>query len=170
MFDSIDLQIDDDLISLVDQADLKAVIAYTLQLCRRKGELTLVVTDDATVQELNRDYRGINAPTDVLSFANQDVPSTADPPPAIHGLPDEIASAMDSYLGDIIIAYPYATRQAEIYQNTVEAELRLLTVHGLLHLLGYDHGSIEEEAEMWAVQRDVLAHFGDTHLSNRVYE
>ncbi|MCB0081377.1 MAG: rRNA maturation RNase YbeY [Caldilineaceae bacterium] len=146
-----------------------AVIARTLQRCAQpEAALTLVLTDNAAVQQLNRDYRGVDAPTDVLSFSNQEDVDSA--PPAIHGLPDEISAALNQYLGDIIIAYPYAVAQAATYKNSVGAELRLLTVHGVLHLLGYDHGTSEEEAAMWALQREILTPFGDADLTNRSYE
>lgn len=167
---SIDIQVDDDLIDQVDQTDLSAAIAHALQVCQQTGTLTLVITGNTTVQQLNRDYRGIDAPTDVLSFANHDAPPMAEPVPIIQGLPTEVVASMQAYLGDIIVAYPYAIHQAETYQNSIGAELRLLAVHGLLHLLGYDHGTVDDEAEMWSLQSKILAHFGDAHLSNRVYE
>jgi probable rRNA maturation factor len=64
---------------------------------------------------------------------------------------------MTGYLGDIVIACPYAARQAAALDRTLREELRLLVVHGVLHLLGYDHASAEEEAAMWARQRAILA-------------
>lgn len=110
------------------------------------GEVTVVVTDDNTVRSLNRTFRGVDAPTDVLSFPSQegeDVP-----------LPSEEASV--PYLGDVVIAYPVAEAQARQYGHSPQEELRLLVVHGVLHLLGYDHATPEEEARMWARQEAIL--------------
>ncbi len=167
---AIDLQIDDAFCALVDAADLEQTVAHALHACNQAGrELSLVVTTDLAVQQLNRDYRGVDAPTDVLSFASQEEPATSEDSPVLQNLPPELAATLANYLGDIIIAYPYAERQAASYGNSVAAELRLLAVHGLLHLLGYDHGTAEEQAEMWQLQRSILAHFGDAELSNRVY-
>lgn len=203
MSHSIHFEIDDTFADLVDSATLLQAAALALTACGEEHALlSLVITDDETVQELNRTYRGIDKPTDVLSFANQDPAPIPDPRAialADNGenayddqwddceaeeseegdaasaadeaqLPDELATELADYLGDIIIAYPYATRQAAAYQNSVTAELRLLTVHGVLHLLGYDHGSEEEEAAMWTLQRQILAHFGDEQLTNRIYQ
>lgn len=171
---AIEIQVDEVLLSqavAVDETNLSAVLTHALQHCNQpEAALTLVITDNTTVQQLNRDYRGVDAPTDVLSFSNQDDPPVADSAPTIHGLPDEVAAALNAYLGDIIIAYPYAAQQAARYQNSVSAELRLLAVHGLLHLLGYDHGTPDEEAAMWTLQREILTPFGDAHLTNRIYE
>jgi len=161
----IELQIDEPFTERVDQDQLVAVATATLAAEERTGELTLVITDNATVQELNATYRGIDAPTDVLSFANQE--ALPDSPQL--ALPAEVAATLDTYLGDILIAYPYAEEQAAHYGNSVAAELRLLTVHGVLHLLGYDHGTAAEEAAMWKRQEAILAAFGDVGLSQRVY-
>lgn len=102
--------------------------------------LTILLTDDKTLQQLNRDFRQIDASTDVLSFPGGDVHPGS-------GL---------LYLGDIAISVPYATRQASTEGHTLAAELQLLTVHGVLHLLGYDHMSPDEKAVMWAVQAEIL--------------
>ncbi len=162
------IQVDEAFTELVDQENLRAVIDHLLdQIGQPTAELTLVVTDDAAVQALNRDYRGVDAPTDVLSFAAQE---EADDAPELADLPPELAAELANYLGDVIIAYPYATRQATQYQNSVAAELRLLAVHGVLHLLGYDHATPDEEAAMWTLQSTILAPFGDVHLTHRSYD
>ncbi|MBX3052271.1 MAG: rRNA maturation RNase YbeY [Caldilineaceae bacterium] len=116
--------------------------------------VSIVVTDDAYVQRLNRDYRGVDAPTDVLSFASQDGGELdADFAP-------EAAAEMDRYLGDLILAFPYAAAQAARHNLSIQTEMRLLVVHGCLHLLGYDHDSDENQAEMWEVQATILAGLG----------
>ena len=166
---TVEIQVDDAYATAVDVADLTTAVAATL---RQGGvaaaTLTVVITSDEEVQGLNRDYRQVDAPTDVLSFAAQE--SADNPSEANLTLPPELAAEMTSYLGDILIAYPYSMRQAEHYQSTPAAELRLLVVHGTLHLLGYDHDSPTAEAEMWAMQEAVLAQFGDQGLSLRRYE
>jgi probable rRNA maturation factor len=85
-------------------------------------------------------------------------------------LPPELAEELDRHLGDVVIAYPYAERQAQQFGNSAAAELRLLAVHGTLHLLGYDHASPEEEEEMWAVQEAILAPLGEATLARRTYD
>jgi probable rRNA maturation factor len=162
----IDVQIDEEYAPLVDGENLRAAAATTLAANGvEEAEVTIVVTSDAAVQQLNRDYRGVDAPTDVLSFAAQE----EDDGPEV-ALPAELAAELDRYLGDIIIAYPYTMQQASHFGSTPAAELRLMVVHGILHLLGDDHDTPEAEAEMWARQEGVLAQFGDHGLSQRRYE
>lgn len=107
-------------------------------------ELSIVIADDQAIQELNAQFRDVDAPTDVLSF------------PADEYDPDE----QYQYLGDIMISYPRAVAQALVAQHPVINEIRLLVVHGVLHLLGYDHLDPEEKAEMWAIQAEILTSIG----------
>ncbi|MCE9645589.1 MAG: rRNA maturation RNase YbeY [Chloroflexi bacterium] len=112
------------------------------------ADMTIVLTDDAQLHELNREYLGVDAPTDVLSFpASETDPET--------GLP---------YLGDILISIPHATRQAQAAGHPVEAEVQLLVVHGTLHLLGHDHAEPEEKARMWEAQAEVMSRLGLSHV------
>jgi probable rRNA maturation factor len=167
---TIEIEIDDEYTSLVNPANLAAAVTATLRhQAVTAGQVTVVLTGDEQVAALNHEYRGIHAPTDVLSFAAQapgDSPALA--------LPAELAIEMATYLGDVVIAYPYAARQAAQYQVPVDAELRLLAVHGTLHLLGFDHDTAEAEVAMWALQEEVLASLGDLelaqNLSQRQYE
>jgi probable rRNA maturation factor len=108
------------------------------------GEATILLTGDEQIQELNLRYLDVDAPTDVLSF------------PAGYIDPD----TNTNYLGDILISFPRAQAQAAAGGHAVEEELRLLVVHGMLHLLDYDHAEPEEKAEMWAVQSLVLKTLG----------
>jgi probable rRNA maturation factor len=108
------------------------------------GDLTIVLTDDAQLHELNRDYLGVDAPTDVLSFpASETDPETA-----------------RRYLGDILISIPRAEEQARAAGHALEAEVHLLAIHGTLHLLGYDHAEAKEKARMWKAQAEVLERLG----------
>lgn len=140
------VQIDEAFEGEADTADIAAAVAATLAAEEQVGEVTVVVTSDEAVAELNKQYRDTDGPTDVLSFPAQD------PTPGF-----VVAPEMDAYLGDIIIALPYTRRQAERVGKSLRDELRLLAIHGTLHLLGYDHAEPEEEAEMWARQDAILA-------------
>jgi probable rRNA maturation factor len=102
------------------------------------AELTIVLTSDQEVQELNRAYRAVDAPTDVLAFASG------------HENPETGAL----YLGDVIISYPRALDQAK--GHTLLQELELLIIHGTLHLLGYDHVEESHKTRMWHVQNEIL--------------
>ena len=141
----ITLEIDPAYQHLVNVASLEQTVQLVLEkLSTSDAELTLVIGDNAQIQELNRSYRDVDAPTDVLSFpADFTDPENENP-----------------YLGDIIIAYPLAQAQAEQSGHSAQAELQLLTVHGLLHLLGYDHTADAEKAEMWALQHEMLEQLG----------
>ncbi len=130
----------------VDATDLHAAaVAALASEGQIDGEITLVVTDDAQVRELNARYRGVDSATDVLAFP-------ARGPEKRFVEPQEAAK----YLGDVIIAYPRASAQAEAAAHPVANELRLLVVHGTLHLLGYGHATPEEEATMWARQERIM--------------
>jgi len=110
------------------------------------SSLTIVFTDDESIAALNRQYRDLDAPTDVLSFP-------AGPP--IVDLEDE-----PPYLGDLIIAFPYAAAQAQRLGHDLDDSLVLLAVHGTLHLLGFDHDTDERRADMWAAQAAALQALG----------
>jgi probable rRNA maturation factor len=120
-----------------EQAALKTLENARFQ---ENAELTVVLTDDAQVHALNRQFRAVDAPTDVLSF------------PAGETDPD----SGNLYLGDIVISIERAEAQARAEGHSLEDELRLLVVHGVLHLLGHDHADEEEKARMWAAQSEVL--------------
>jgi probable rRNA maturation factor len=110
------------------------------------SDLSLVITGDARLHELNRDFRGIDAPTDVLAFSGDLVdPETGRP-----------------YLGDVVISYAQAESQAREAGHSIQEELRLLIVHGVLHLLNYDHLEPAEKARMWSAQAQILASLGST--------
>jgi probable rRNA maturation factor len=143
----ISVQVDDRFAAEVDAADLtRAVEATLLVEGHRDSEVTVVVTTDEALAELNQQYRGVAGPTDVLSFAAQE------PAPGFVSSPEAA-----TYLGDILIALPFTQRQAAESGRNVADELRLLAVHGCLHLLGYDHAEPDEEALMWGRQEAILA-------------
>jgi len=115
------------------------------------ADLSIVLTDDKKLRGLNRDYLGIDSPTDVLSF------------PASESDPETGAR----YLGDILISVPRAAKQAKAAGHDLQAEVQLLVVHGILHLLGHDHGEAEEKTRMWAAQAEVLERLGLGHIKVR---
>jgi len=141
----IDAQVDDAFAGQVGADLLTRSVTATLEHQRVNGPaaLSVVVTGDGTLRRLNRAYRGIDAPTDVLAFGNAQEDSFA---------PD--------YLGDVIISFPQAERQARRAGHPVAAELQLLTVHGVLHLLGHEHAEPDEKAAMWSAQAEILHELG----------
>jgi len=111
------------------------------------AQVSVTFVDDATIHELNREHRGVDRPTDVLSFPQFE----AD---------EEIPEGMPHVLGDLVVSLETARRQAEEYGHSEEREIAFLLVHGFLHLLGYDHETAEEEAEMRDEQRVLLDRLG----------
>jgi probable rRNA maturation factor len=146
----VDLQIAPAYGGMVAPERLRAVAQTVVQhegwTGTRPAELTLVITDDDGIQTLNRDFLGNDAPTDVLAFGalDDDGPFVAAP-------------EAGGYLGDVIISYPRAVAQAQEHGQSTGQELDLLVVHGILHLLGYDHADDQEKAVMWAKQDAILA-------------
>lgn len=111
------------------------------------AELSLVLTDDETIRELNRTYRGLDKPTDVLSFSQREGDSS-DP--------------WDNVLGDIIISVEKADQQSREYGHSMAREVAFLTVHGVLHLLGWDHVEPDDEKQMMKKTEDILYKVGLT--------
>ena len=107
----------------------------------------IVVADDETVRELNQRFLGLDEPTDVLSFGLA----------AADGSPFALPPEEEASLGEVVIAYPTAFRQAEEAGRPIEAEVAHLLVHGLLHLLGYDHERSEDEGAMRRREEEILA-------------
>ena len=110
--------------------------------------MTLLLTDDASLRRLNRAYRGRDRPTDVLSFAQ------------LEGAPLVVAPGASCTLGDVAISFERAQRQAAEYGHPVEREVGYLFVHGMLHLLGYDHEDDADREAMRAAEERALATAG----------
>lgn len=111
-------------------------------------EVSLVFADSETVRQLNRDYRGLDEPTDVLAFGMLPEKEAND---SFTLPPDGVTR-----LGEVFISYPQAVEQARDQGHSIERELALLIIHGILHLLGYDHEEPEEEAEMRGKEKELL--------------
>lgn len=121
----------------VDQDLLEFAISKTLEVLQKPPiDITLRLTDDAEMRQLNQTFRGIAKTTDVLSF-NQDF---IDP------------ETTRLYLGDIIISVEQAAQQASENNHTLDEECAFLAIHGTLHLLGFDHYEPEQKEEMWQLQ------------------
>ncbi|WP_426521151.1 rRNA maturation RNase YbeY [Diaminobutyricibacter sp. McL0618] len=134
----------------VDEAALQRLSAYALEAMHvhPDAELAIVLVDEAAMEQLHVQWMDEPGPTDVLSFPMDELrPGTEDQPtPA--GL-----------LGDIVLCPQVAQAQAETAGHSMMEELLLLTTHGILHLLGFDHAEPEEEKEMFGIQRDILVGF-----------
>lgn len=107
-------------------------------------DLSIVLTDNAHLHELNLNYLGVDSPTDVLSF------------PSAETDPETGAR----YIGDILISIPRAQSQAEAAGHSLESEVQLLVVHGVLHLLGHDHAEPDDKTRMWQAQTEILETLG----------
>jgi probable rRNA maturation factor len=130
----------------IETAPLEQAVRLVLQTqaAPAGAELTIVLADDEKLQDLNLDFRGIDSPTDVLSFpANEPDPDTG-----------------TVYIGDVIVSVDRAQEQALAGGHSLQAELQLLIVHGVLHLLGHDHADPDQKNSMWAAQSIILSKLG----------
>ncbi|WP_062046312.1 rRNA maturation RNase YbeY [Bacillus sp. JCM 19034] len=151
-------------IDLVDETEslnkkqlelVQQLIVKTAEVESLKGDIEVSITfvNEEQIQQINAEYRNKNQPTDVISFALND---------QIDGEVNVVGEGMPNMLGDIIISVPHIKRQAEEYKHTFERELGFLTVHGMLHLLGFDHKTEAEEKEMFSRQENILMQYGLT--------
>lgn len=140
------LTIDEQFQGMVDPAffNQAAQATFQHQEISIDTSLSIVVTDDLQMHQLNQQFVGIDSPTDVLSF------------PGGYIDPD----TNSYYLGDILISYPRASEQAKGAGHCIAAELQLLVVHGILHLVGHDHNEDQNKAAMWTAQSEILSNIG----------
>ncbi|MEN8172067.1 MAG: rRNA maturation RNase YbeY [Chloroflexota bacterium] len=131
-------QIDSALVQIAAQAALHH------QGAAENAVLSIVITGNEQLQQLNKQFRDLDAPTDVLSF------------PADYVDPENQAP----YLGDLLISCPQAESQALAAGHDLMAEIQLLVVHGILHLLGHDHAGADQKARMWTAQAEILGVLG----------
>jgi probable rRNA maturation factor len=138
--ESVDARLSADEVEVIEVRFGRMVEAAGLEEGSEQAlEASLRLTDDGAIHVLNRDYRGKDKPTDVLAFAQRE---------------SEVGSVMPHLLGDVVISLETAARQAK---TTLLAEVLFLAAHGLCHLLGYDHQDDEQEAEMNARMKALLA-------------
>lgn len=138
--------------SIFDHVALRQLVAVGERvltiLQQPQAGVTVIIESDDVIRAMNQQYRGIDAPTDVLTFP-------AEP------LPDDIGDEADAdYLGDVLIAYGYTLQQAQQSAHAPFDEFALMVVHGVLHLLGYDHDTLEHQQAMWAKQQQLLNELG----------
>ena len=151
-----DIQIDERFQNDIDALLIEQAIAAALEAEGVAGaiEVSVLVTDDAMLHQLNRDYRNVDAPTDVLSFADDGESDAA--PTAFVRPPDA-----PRYLGDLAISYERVVAQAAEYGHSRARELAFLTIHGILHLLGYDHErSVADQVAMRAREEVIMQQLG----------
>lgn len=171
--------IDDEKYLTNEQATLiQDVVELTSGYLKMTGEIEvdISIVSNEEIHQLNLEYRQIDRPTDVLSFALEEVSSefdisdftsfsnnsTFDEEDMDGDDVDLNEQALPRHLGDIIISYPRAQEQALEYEHSLERELAFLAVHGFLHLNGFDHQTKEEEAAMFGIQEEVLSQHGLT--------
>lgn len=142
----IDIQTELDCLPEAAGALIRRAVETTLLNAGAVGDVCVLITDAEEIQRLNESYRKIDRVTDVLTF------------PAWEG--DKILCPPDGYLGDIAICYERAEEQALEYGHSLERELAFLSVHGALHILGYDHMTPEDEAKMLGKQNEILIEMG----------
>ncbi len=124
---------------------------YAMQVCNLSDDIIgIIITGDREIHQLNRDYREIDQPTDVLSF-NQNY---TDPETGLE------------YLGDVIISVPTAKKQAQIGGHSLDQEIQLLVIHGILHLAGFDHDTRLNQSKMWNLQAKILNDIDNPIASN----
>ena len=150
MLEEIEIFVEEEFWGLVDGGWVKKIARQVLKAegVASPYEVSMVFTDSETVKQLNRDYRGVDEPTDVLAFymlPQKEIDSSFALPP------DGVTR-----LGEVIISYPQAVAQAREQGHSTERELALLVIHGMLHLLGYDHEEPEEGSKMRERERELL--------------
>ena len=142
---SAELEFDAALSAIVEKAAAKVGELYGLEA----AEVSVTLTNNAYIHQLNKQYRKIDRPTDVLSFALNEGEE-----------PEVVDGPAINMLGDIIISVERAVEQAAEYGHSVEREMAFLTVHGMLHLLGYDHMEEADRSEMRQEEEYVMGKLG----------
>jgi probable rRNA maturation factor len=143
----------------LDVNELARLARFTMSRMRvhPQAELCLKLVDEPTIAEFNQHYMGKEGPTDVLSFPMDELR------PGREGEPED-----EGILGDMLLCPQYAAAQAPSFSRSAEDEMHLLTIHGILHLLGYDHAEPDEEREMFGLQARLLAEWQGVKAGDRV--
>ncbi|MBF0710152.1 MULTISPECIES: rRNA maturation RNase YbeY [unclassified Gemella] len=131
--------------------NLLAIAAKLENIDTSSIEFSLSFVEEKDIQNINKEYRGIDKPTDVITFALND---------EVEGELEIIGGEESSYIGDIVVCTDKAKEQSKEYGHSYERELGFLAVHGFLHLLGYDHMNEEDEKIMFNKQDRILEKFG----------
>lgn len=125
--------------------ELNEYTKYLIEYMKIDASFSVIIIDNERIHEINKTYRGIDRPTDVISFALEE---------------DENYEVKERLLGDIYISIDKVYEQAKEYNHSIKRELFFLVTHGFLHLLGYDHMTPEEEKEMFSLQEEILDSYG----------
>lgn len=156
----IDTDVNPSWLSLMQTA---ADCALLTEGVKRPCAVSLRLCDDEAIHEINRDHRGVDRATDVLSFPTVNYPEGMTAGQADHLLRRELDDELDAcMLGDLILSVPHVLAQAEEYGHTPEREAAYLIVHGLCHLMGYDHIEEEDKRRMRAMEEKILSAIGQT--------
>ena len=135
----------------LNQKHFNKISEETLRVAKFKKptEISLVITGEKRIRSLNKKYRKINKITDVLSFGNEELDNKF----------EEFVNSPDGiiYLGEVFICYPQAVKQAKKKKHSVKKEITILLIHGILHLLGYDHRGDYENSEMKVLEKKILS-------------
>ena len=142
----VDERLSDGAVCPVDESFVAKVLTAAADEVKESGMVSVSFVTDEEIHALNRDYRDVDRPTDVLSFSQ------------LEG--ESFPSPMDKWLGDVVISVPTAYKQSLEYGHSVEREIGFLLVHGFLHLIGYDHEDEESERTMFELQERVLTRMG----------
>lgn len=140
-----EIAVDEQLIKIVEDVVTESLKSEGYSV---EAEVSLIFVDDDYIQSLNAEYRGLDKPTDVLSFALNEGEEMVE------------AEEAEDLLGDIVISLPTARRQAEEYGHSFQREVAYLTAHGSLHLLGYDHMTEEDKQMMREKEEGILGRLG----------
>ncbi len=142
IFNTLDIEIE-------ELKEIRKLLDYACDYCKLKNvSFNIIIVDDEKIHEINREYRGIDRPTDVISFALEDEKDMV------------LDSSMGRVLGDIYISLDRCRAQALEYGHSFLRELAFLSIHGLLHLQGYDHMKKEDEEVMFKLQDEILDSYG----------
>jgi len=144
----ISIQIDEPFAGDIDQMLIEKATEAALAINTEYDsfELGIVITDDENIHRINKEYRGIDEPTDVISFA------------LLEGKDDFVMPPDDIlHLGEVVISYPRAVSQADEQKHSTKCELAWLVIHGVLHLLGHDHETDADRTAMQTIENDILA-------------
>lgn len=152
----INISIDNEYKRRITQRRLRNIAEHALKAEKTGAnvEMGILITNQENIRTLNMTYRDINEPTDVLSFYM--IPQTEQEGDIFINPPDNV-----KHIGEVVISYPQAVKQARENRHTVQKEITVLLVHGILHLLGYDHEEPVDEAKMKPREKIILDSIGE---------
>ncbi|AOF49080.1 rRNA maturation RNase YbeY [Tetragenococcus halophilus] len=145
-------------VSKDEREDIDSLLQYAADYLKlpENSEMSITFMDNERIQVINRDYRGKDAPTDVISFAIEEAGQNEMP----IFFDDEKMTDLPNELGDIMISTQRAQEQAAEYGHSYEREVGFLALHGFLHINGYDHMTPEDEKKMFGLQKEILNAYG----------